>query len=218
MEMREDDKRQLQINQYYDGIKNHLALANEIMLIGGEPLLIPECVRFIRRLSDDESVRNVKLSILTNATLLHKHMDLLSSFDRLGLIVSLDSVGESYEYIRKGGNWKQTENNLLNFKKSAIEKNRKWTVNISCVVMKSSIPEILKLIDWCATHDFPLHFVPIIEYDFCADEDIFSYPHLLDEIPDWKNILDRAVLSLNEIGWVSAASSLDIIKLWWKAF
>ena len=94
----------------------HIDYVEQIYFAGGEPLLMEEHYRIL-----DELVRrkrfDVRLIYNTNFT----HTDLKGQsvfeywkqFDSVAVGASLDGSGQYAEYIRKGSNWKQVEQNRI---------------------------------------------------------------------------------------------------------
>ncbi len=215
--MRVNDKRQLPL-EILDGIKDYMTMANEIAIIGGEPFLIPNARKFIDMLIRDPDFSDVKLSLFSNGTLIHRYLDKLRSLRRINLCISLDSMGDAYEYIRNGGQWKQVERNILEFRETGRKHGLDWNINIAAVVMKSSIPKLVEFTDWCIGHDLPVHFVPLNPQGFTQDEEIFTHPGLLRQVPNWEDAFDRAIHKLNDKGWAAgAARPLTIMKKELKA-
>ncbi len=211
-DMRHTDRRQLPVEPLRK-LKDYLVIANEIAIIGGEPLMIPNSRKFIETVINDPDYSNVKLSIYTNGTLLHNYIEPFKNMKRLGICISLDSVGEAYEYIRKGARWQNTERNILNFKETGEKYGLDWNVSIAAVIMKSSIPRMVDFVDWCIENETPVHFVPIQKQGFTQNEEVFNYPELLNDIPDWEDIFDTAIEKLKNKGWIAgAANPLTIMK------
>ncbi len=211
-ESRKVDKRQLPVEPLLE-LKPFFIKANEIAIIGGEPLMIPDARKFIDAIIHDPDYSDVKLSIFTNGTLLHKYIEPFRNMKRIGICISLDSIGNAYEYIRQGAKWEDTENNIIEFKETGKQLGHSWDVNIAAIVMKSSIPLMDDFVEWCIAHDTPVHFVPLNEENFTGDEDVFRNPVLLNNIPAWEDILDSAINKLEKRGWTAGgANSLKLIK------
>ena len=194
-------------------LKEHLVVANEIALIGGEPLVMPTARRFIDAVLADPDFANVQLTLYSNGSLLHQFLDRLQALRRVNIVISLDSVGAAYDYIRRGAHWDETSQNILAFRDMAAKKNRPWGINLSGVVMKSSIAHLDEYVDWCVRQDLPVHFVPVSNQHFTRDENVFHYPALLKDIPGWEGIFDRAIARLEAKGWIDAgAHPLTVMK------
>jgi sulfatase maturation enzyme AslB (radical SAM superfamily) len=204
-------------------LKEHLVVANEIALIGGEPLVLPTARRFIDTILGDPDFANVQLTLYSNGSLLHQFLDRLQALRRVNIVISLDSVGPAYDHIRRGARWEKTSQNILDFRELAARQGLPWGVNLSGVVMKSSIPRLDEYVRWCITHDLPVHFVPVSHQHFTQDEDVFHFPALLKDIPGWEEIFDRAIAQLEAKGWTAAgAHPLQVMKSQlqtaWKQF
>ena len=79
----------------------------EIMLWGGEPLLYPD----FDRLADELHKQGFLLSIVTNATLLHKHLDTVAEcIDRIN--ISVDGTRSGHDAVRGEGVFDTLEANL----------------------------------------------------------------------------------------------------------
>ena len=212
MDQRGHDRRVIPPDRLLE-FKSYLVRANEIVVIGGEPLILSQVRIFIEHLAFDSDYSNVKLTILTNATLLDRFMPLLRNVRRLNLIVSLDSIGDSYGRIRQGADWAHTSNNVLAFKQESLVREGLWSISVSSIIMKSSIPRLADFALWCTTNDIPVSFGPLVEYAFTESENVFKYPELLSELSGWQTQFDMAIAILEEKGWrESGSDSLRLMK------
>lgn len=86
---------------------------HELMLVGGEPLLMKQNYALINKLSDD-----ARISIITNLSYN------LANNPVTGILfnrpanntiwnISVENYGDQFEYIRNGATWKQFDENLL---------------------------------------------------------------------------------------------------------
>ena len=205
MAERENDARTMPAERLLE-LKEYLIRANEIMVIGGEPFVLPQARSFINAVTSDPDYSNVKLTICTNGALLDRFMPHLRSMRRLNISVSLDSVGETYEQIRLGASWEQTSRNIIAFKQESLNHNGLWSIAVSGIVMKTSIPRIAEFTSWCIAHDVSVHFVPLVEYPFTESENVFKHPELLDELPGWERQIDEAIALLEQKGWEEKGS------------
>ncbi|MFA6020974.1 MAG: radical SAM protein [Rhodospirillales bacterium] len=197
--------------------KPHMVKAETISVIGGEPLILPQAIKFIRAIVQDQDFSTVRMDLLTNGLNLDKFIDELSAKTHINFCISLDGIGDSYEHIRAGSNWSRVENNLLALKETAARRNLKWTVVTANIVMKSSLATIDKLVRWHIEHDIHPNFVDFMNFSGIEDtyfkENIFAFPDLLGEVPDWNGKLDEAIHLLNEKGWFGSADLLRKMKL-----
>lgn len=124
-------------------IMDNLHEVRHVYLAGGEPLLIRENLDLLERLSEinpDATVRvNTNLSVIQNNKIAEL---LLDHFPNTQWTVSLDSTGDSFEYMRWPGNWASFQSNLdyLRSRTNAINFNMVW-----CAVNAYSI---FDAVDW----------------------------------------------------------------------
>ncbi len=177
--------------------KEFLTLANEFAIIGGEPMAVKSTRQFVEAVIRDPDYADVLLTFYTNATLLDRWLDPLQAMRRVGMTVSLDGVGAAYEYIRKGGRWDTVERNVLAFKHLGLEKGLDWRICITGVIMKTSLANLIPFAKWCARHELPVGFVPLMSMTYAGfdtdAEDVFGFPELLDGMPGWESIFDAAI-------------------------
>lgn len=209
---RERDRRQVPVDLLL-ALKSEFTIATIISIIGGEPLAVPSSVQFIDHITGDPDYSDILLEIYTNGTLLQKSLGKLQRMQHIGIVVSLDSsVPAVYEYVRRESRWEDVERNILTFKETGLSNGLDWRVNVSGVIMKSTIATLPDFAAWCSRHDFPLHFVPMqsmTRYGLNTDsEDVFRYPALLKEIPDWEEKFERANEILLSKGWASSGLSV----------
>jgi pyruvate-formate lyase-activating enzyme len=197
--------------------KPHMVKAETISVIGGEPLILPEAIKFIRAVVKDQDYATVRLDLFSNGLNLDKFLGELSEKKLLNLCVSLDGIGKTYEHIRAGSNWDRVERNLLAFKEMAAKRNLDWTLGTANIVMKSSLAAIDELARWHVAHDIPPNFVDFMNFSGIEEtyfkENIFAFPDLLGEVPDWNQRLDEAIHLLSQKGWYSSADILRRMKL-----
>jgi sulfatase maturation enzyme AslB (radical SAM superfamily) len=82
-----------------------------VYLAGGEPLLIKENITLLNKLYElkpDIEIRiNTNLSIINNTV-----YNLIKKFKNVHWTISVDSIGEEFEYVRYGGSWSKFVKNL----------------------------------------------------------------------------------------------------------
>lgn len=88
-----------------------LAKLKVLQLAGGEPLLIKENLDVLERLLKVNP--EVKIEVTTNLTMIGNQIyKTLTKFDNVTWIVSFESTGNRFEYIRNGAKWSDFYNNL----------------------------------------------------------------------------------------------------------
>lgn len=82
-----------------------------LQLAGGEPLLIKENLEILERLLKLNP--EVKIEVITNLTMIGNQIyKALKQFDHVTWVVSFESTGQRFEYIRNGAKWHEFYNNL----------------------------------------------------------------------------------------------------------
>jgi hypothetical protein len=91
----------------------------KIYLAGGEPLIEPYNLSFLKNLAQVNP--NVKLIISTSlSNLSDDFREALDKFNNLLIVVSVDGVGKLNNYIRHGSSWSMILNNLQLVKKHEV--------------------------------------------------------------------------------------------------
>lgn len=96
--------------QVCDYLLEHQSAIREVVLVGGEPLLLPENERLLDVLPEDcivTLITNVSVDLTTNK-IFHK----LKTRSRVGWSLSFDNIQNRFEYVRHGGSWELLQRNL----------------------------------------------------------------------------------------------------------
>jgi organic radical activating enzyme len=118
-----------------------IASSTKVYLAGGEPFLIPEFIKLIERIAQQE--QQPELVINTNLTKVgDKVKNLLSRIKNLTLTISVDSYGKTNEYHRWPMSWKKFTHNL-----EWIRTNLKCTLQFNTVIDAVSVVELHRLVD-----------------------------------------------------------------------
>jgi organic radical activating enzyme len=123
-------------------------------IIGGEPTINKRFMQLIDLFVDNNRT-NFSFSFTTNCMHRIDHLwDKLSSFKRVEIGMSVETVNSSNNYIRYGSDIDTILNNIMHFKDTAPK-------NVAFVIR--TVPTFLtinyydQLIDWCLEHDFLLN-------------------------------------------------------------
>jgi radical SAM protein with 4Fe4S-binding SPASM domain len=99
------------LQESLDYIYNNLDTVEHIYLAGGEPLLIKENIVLLNRIKEINP--EVEIRINTNLSIIDNEIyNLLKTFKNVHWTVSVDGVGDEFEYVRYGGSWNQFVTNL----------------------------------------------------------------------------------------------------------
>ena len=127
--------------------KNISQLKN-VYLAGGEPTLMNENIEFLNLLLEENP--NVQLRVNTNLSNINtKVSQLIKRFKNVHWIVSVESTGDCYNYIRYGGDWNKFCKNLNEIKN--IQKHKISFNMLHCIL---NYLEIFKCIDFLSALGF----------------------------------------------------------------
>ena len=113
-----------QVDRMIDILKN-LDLSNleQVIFCGGETLLGQGYWRVADAIADmmPNAKDKLTISFQTNGTqpINKKNYDIIEKVKTVRLNISLDGIGEQFEYLRWPANWDQVSNNILNIKDTA---------------------------------------------------------------------------------------------------
>ena len=188
----------------------------EVVVIGGEPFVLPEALKFIRAFTEDGDLEDVNLHICTNGTLHHKHMRTLAKKRKLSLAVSIDSIEDAYEAIRVDGSWDLVERNILDFIRYGKENGLDWHVSTRCAMMKRGIEKLPRLARWHVEHEISTWFFELISArgveKAVAEQNVLADPTVLRDMPGWDRYLDEAADIFEAGGMTEPATTLRFYK------
>jgi MoaA/NifB/PqqE/SkfB family radical SAM enzyme len=181
----------------------------QITIIGGEPFAINEVINFLKFLSEYNLRKKVRVKCITNGTLIHNYIDILSKFEKFSLSFSVDSYGEYYERIRLGARWNRVKENIEMFNQ-LINKKAQWDCQVSCLLMKSGLPGLYELTKWCIKNKLPLNYDRVFEMDNTDinKENIFEHKGLLDDYPEYLDIFLKCISLLKNNNYNKQATQL----------
>lgn len=165
---------------------------NKLRITGGEPFVRKDLPYFLKEVSN---LKNAPaLSITTNATLIHQHIDLLKSIGLQSINVSLDSLDKDRFYdITRRDYFHTVYTNLI----SLI--NEGFDVKVNCVVMKDkNIEDILPIAHLAADHKISVRFLEEMPFNGQAEEmatlhwDFTTIKnHLSDHLGEMDRLIDQ---------------------------
>lgn len=102
-----------QIEDFKNYIYDHAKQLKHVYLAGGEPLLMKENLTLLEKVNPDVNIRiNTNLSKVDTQV-----FDAVCKFPNVHWTVSVESMGNEFEYIRYGGKWEDFLDNLSKIKK-----------------------------------------------------------------------------------------------------
>lgn len=116
----------------------------EIKILGGEPTIDENVIMLLENMIATK--QNLPaLRFTTNATNLNKRFqNIMSYFDKLHIVFSVDAVDREFDYIRTNANWKKVKNNI----ETIFEKKLASYCDFNSVIMPYNIFSIIPLLEW----------------------------------------------------------------------
>lgn len=134
---------------FWDKLLEYSAGVKKIYLAGGEPFLIKESWEFLHRLIELDLSKNITIYYSTNLTTIPKDAyKIWPHFKKVILSLSIDSIEDSYEYIRYPAKWDRVHKNIKKMDKDFLELNIESAVVYSTVQAYNynSIPKLYKFL------------------------------------------------------------------------
>jgi MoaA/NifB/PqqE/SkfB family radical SAM enzyme len=113
LKIRNNTPSESQLNDFKNYIYDHAHRLKHVYLAGGEPLLMKENLILLEKINPNANIRvNTNLSKVDT-----KVFDTICKFPNVHWTVSVETMGEEFEYIRHGGSWHDFLENLDTIKK-----------------------------------------------------------------------------------------------------
>lgn len=182
------------LNTFINGIPFEKAV--RVKFLGGEPLIQEDVYQGLEKLvTTSHNPKKVEISFTTNATNFPRRFtDLIGKFRKILMRISLDGVGDSYEYVRTNGNWNQIEKNFNKIFEHGYSRDE-LSVGFSFIVQAYSIFDMPKILEFLMTMK-------------SKNYSVWSEPFFSPIEQDW---LSTAILDDEDIAQV--LDSLDAFKL-----
>lgn len=130
----------------YDFLNPIAHRLRDIAVLGGEPFMDKNCIKFLEWLQEKQL--DAGLTISTNGSVID--WDFINNYKgKLTIVVSLDAMGKVAEYIRQGTDWEIIEEN---FKRLCNTQHITTRVHITTSIY--NVPFIGELVRWLA-QDWP---------------------------------------------------------------
>lgn len=124
---------------------------------GGEPLLsgVNQQQELLSKFCNDGKAENISLHYFTNCTKFPDEvwLNLWSQFKQVELQLSIDGIGNRFEYLRYPGIWSDVETNALRYQELANKQNN-IKLSISSTVSAYNIAYLDELIEWSIANGF----------------------------------------------------------------
>jgi MoaA/NifB/PqqE/SkfB family radical SAM enzyme len=129
---------------------------DQVILTGGEPLLHPQIDELVARAHNE---LKLKLTMLTNAALLHEHEDVLPHIRRL--VISLDSTDTAFWSTviqAKPNTASRILENITHY--AALQQKHGYRMIINCVISPETLSGVPDVLNFCKQHNLLVSFSP----------------------------------------------------------
>lgn len=100
-------------SHFFEDLKQHLTTANIIKMFGGEPFMMKRTWQLLRHAVEIGRSEDIELYFNTNCTFWEEdNVKLFDNFKRVDIGLSIDGVGDRYEYMRHPAKWASVERNI----------------------------------------------------------------------------------------------------------
>jgi len=143
---------------YLDDLYNYTNSAVLLEMVGGEPFLaeFTDHLDFLKRFVHNKQSEQIKLHYITNATCMPKpgFLEAWQQFKNVEITLSLDDIGERFEYNRWPAKWDQVYQNIKAYQQLAIDYPN-IRIGIAYTVSAFSIYYAGDFVEWCNIEGLP---------------------------------------------------------------
>jgi MoaA/NifB/PqqE/SkfB family radical SAM enzyme len=167
-------------DQVCNYLEQHQAHIKKVALIGGEPLLLRENERLLDTIPMDcqvDVITNLGIDLSTNRIFAK-----LAQRQRVGWNISIDNIGDRFEYVRYGGTWKQIEHNIKTIQSCSGHK-----LGIHPLYNIYNATRLSELIAWAQDADISVHWQSLY------------HPPYLDPLQLGPNVRQLALKELQKV-------------------
>jgi MoaA/NifB/PqqE/SkfB family radical SAM enzyme len=127
---------------------------------GGEPLMLPYQFDVLRKAIELDCAKNITLRYNTNGTQCPDAIfDLWREFKLVHLDVSIDDVGDRFEYQRNGASWNQVIKNIRRFNQ---ERRPNFKTQVSTAVNIMNVLYLPEICEWYNSENFDSWWINVV--------------------------------------------------------
>lgn len=137
--------------KFWNHLKSHLPSLKELIIGGGEPMLIKEHLEFIKYCVESGDSKHIHLRYHTNLTVFPEEMiPYWEAFEKVEFLASIDGLGGIGEYIRYPSQWEMVKENL--FKVDQLKENIELRILFS--VNALNMHHVPDFVSWVLKQNF----------------------------------------------------------------
>ena len=138
--------------EFISSMEDWLPFVKRIEIVGGEPFYTKNWENAWNYMIEQDKAKDIILNMSTNGTicnepLIHK---LAKNFKKVGIGLSVDGMGKTFNYLRKGGNWDDVKVNIEKFRQidEIYKKNDNLFFNYTYTTSWINAWELTDFYDW----------------------------------------------------------------------
>jgi len=165
----------------WEHLKKNANTIGSIEFIGGEPFMmhIDTQANLLKWLVDNKYAGRIRIKYNTNGTRLPtEQLEFWSSFKAIEINVSVDGIGDRFEYLRFPGKW-NTVDSTISYYKNLQKTVPKLELTVISTISVLSIGYIHEIVEYCQRRDLNL-FMNMLEYP--AMLNIFNFD---EQVKSW---------------------------------
>ncbi len=148
---------------YINSIKRNSTHLKDITFVGGESFItgVPEQIDFLDHLIRLGKSREISLTYTTNCTTFaqKEFITRWEHFKQVNILMSVDGLGEKFEYLRWPANWDQCYENIKKY-----QEQKSLKVSISHTVSVFNVFDLPEFFKWCLKEKLPLPYIGMVDY------------------------------------------------------
>lgn len=183
-----DAKKNITTDQHIDQVFDYIQSVDRpinLKFTGGEPFLNKRIPGFIDNLIDSGRSKNITLMFITNLTTVQRSMleKIKGHFKKFSLNISMEGIGDAYEYIRYPSTWQKFQKNYDIIKEVGITHGVCYTGN------SVTIGNFNEWLDWAYEQRVGWDFNPVVgPPHYCISCLPFDYKEkIIKDINEWKS-------------------------------
>lgn len=180
---------------FHDKILDYIEVngkkVNSVILAGGEPLMHRQNVTLIKNLSDDAKIDVItNLSIKLSSSLVYK--ELIKK--KVNWTISIDNIGEKFEYVRHGARFNQICENL-----NIIKNVANFTVMLFPVYNIYNCTRLIEFYNFANEMNLPIHWQMLTQPKFMNVHELSTEIKELAKIEIYKLFDSEIFKKYNEL-------------------
>ena len=146
---------------------------------GGEPFMIAEHFDFLQTLVDRGVAHNIEIHYNTNGTQYpERGIELWPHFKTVEIAISIDDLGERFEYQRSGARWAEVQDNIYKFRR--LRRNSKNVqLQLCCTISIWNVAYFNEIAAWASL--FPWDYV---YWNYLHDSPVWCIANQVDPVKD----------------------------------